>query len=163
MSVTRKRFQFCFCMWVGRFVAIQLLPFNSCCCKSAGFKGGNISDDSTVTAFVWITKQASYLGLDVGKVLSNVAEYRTSSVDPGLVLDLVQECNLGFCQTYSSCNMVARSLHNTASDSYCFLQYNLKMSPSSAACERIWSVFGNTHTKSRNKLACKRVEKLVSI
>ena len=39
----------------------------------------------------------------------------------------------------------------------------LQIPPTSAASERNWSLFGNTHTKARNRLTKTRVEKLVAI
>ena len=39
----------------------------------------------------------------------------------------------------------------------------LQIPPTSAAPERNWSLFGNTHTKVRNRLTNDRVEKLVAI
>lgn len=42
------------------------------------FKGNNVSDDSGVTAFDWVTKQATHLRLDVEKILSNFAKYGSS-------------------------------------------------------------------------------------
>ena len=39
----------------------------------------------------------------------------------------------------------------------------LQIPPTSAASERNWSLFGNTHTKVRNRLTNDRVEKLVAI
>lgn len=39
----------------------------------------------------------------------------------------------------------------------------LQIPPSSATSEYNWSLFGNTHTKVRNRLTNVRVEKLVSI
>lgn len=39
----------------------------------------------------------------------------------------------------------------------------LQIPPSSAASESNWSLFGNTHTKVRNRLTNVRVEKLVAI
>lgn len=42
------------------------------------FKDRNVGDESTAAAFAWITEQATPRGLGTGKVLPNVAEYRTS-------------------------------------------------------------------------------------
>jgi hypothetical protein len=39
----------------------------------------------------------------------------------------------------------------------------LQIPPTSAASERNWSLFGNTHTKAHNTLTNTRVEKLVAI
>ena len=39
----------------------------------------------------------------------------------------------------------------------------LQIPPTSAASERNWSLFGNTHTKVCNRLTNDRVEKLVAI
>ncbi|KAH9360758.1 hypothetical protein HPB48_020237 [Haemaphysalis longicornis] len=39
----------------------------------------------------------------------------------------------------------------------------LQIPPSSAACERNWSEFGNVHTKLRNRLSGDRVQKLVYV
>ncbi|KAM6453426.1 uncharacterized protein PHA67_019283 [Liasis olivaceus] len=119
------------------------------------FKGNGVSDENTAAAFDWITKQAAHLGPDVGKILSNVAEYRISSgiwarnafwdsakhIPPATWWQ-------GLCTTQPLIPLASRLL---------------QISASSAACERIWSVFVNIHTKSRNKLTCERVEKLVSI
>jgi hypothetical protein len=39
----------------------------------------------------------------------------------------------------------------------------LQIPPTSATSERNWSLFGNTHTKARNRLTNTRIEKLVTI
>ena len=45
----------------------------------ARYRGRNLDDAQIADTFDWISKQAEYLSLDIGKLLSNLAEYRTST------------------------------------------------------------------------------------
>lgn len=108
-----------------------------------------------MTAIDFIAQKARMLDLDSGAVVANLAHYRTQT---------------GF---YSR-----RSLWDSAESTHpviwwqglCTLQpltpicsQILNGPPSSASCERNWSVHGNIHSKRRNRLAQEKVEKLVAI
>lgn len=112
------------------------------------FKGSNGSD---VTALTGLLNNQTHLALDIGKVLSNVAEYRTSS--DSWSRSAVWE-------------FAKRIAPTTRWQDFCTTQpltsHLLRIPPLSAAFERNWSIFGNMHTKSRNRLTCERVQKLAS-
>lgn len=108
-----------------------------------------------VVTFDWISQHAKKLSLDVGKILSNVAQYRTCK---GI---------------WSSEGVWESAKHLDPSTWWEGLCFNeplnpiagqiLQIPPSSAACERNWSEFGNVHTKLRNRLSGDRVQKLVYV
>lgn len=62
----------------------------------------NMSNDDDAFIFDWISKQATLLGLDVGKLLSNIAEYRTSA---GI---WHKGCKVGVCQPQRVCDCKLR-------------------------------------------------------
>lgn len=73
-----------------------------------------INDGTTVLVSYCIIKQVIHLGLNVRKGLWNISDYRTSS---GVWFRFaVWKCHM--CCSY---NMLARPLHNTASESFCFI------------------------------------------
>ena len=119
------------------------------------YKGNKLSDDDISSAFDCIRTQAGHSDLDIARILSNLAEFRTST---GLwkrsyLWDSTKHTDpatwwKGLC-TNQPLTPVAIRL--------------LEVPPTSAACERIWSGFGNIHTKKRNRLTNKHVEKLVAI
>lgn len=119
------------------------------------YKGSCLSEDDICNAFDFITKKSNDLGLEIGKVMSNVAEYRNSSGfwSRKSVWESAKHINStvwwsGLCNG-QSLNPLASRL--------------LQVPPTSAASERNWSAFGNVHTKLRNRLSTANVEKLVAI
>lgn len=119
------------------------------------YRGKNLADAQIVVTFDWISQHAKKLSLDVGKILSNVAQYRTCK---GI---------------WSSEGVWESAKHLDPSTWWEGLCFNeplnpiagqiLQIPPSSAACERNWSEFGNVHTKLRNRLSGDRVQKLVYV
>jgi hypothetical protein len=119
------------------------------------YKGGCLSDDDICNAFDFITEKSNHLKLDTGKVISNVAEYRSSSGfwSRKSIWESAKYINP---TTWWSGLCTAQPLNPLASRL-------LQVPPTSAACERNWSAFGNIHTKLRNRLTTGNVEKLVAI
>ncbi|XP_040076165.1 zinc finger BED domain-containing protein 4-like [Ixodes scapularis] len=119
------------------------------------FKGRCLSDEEVCHAMDYITETAERMCLDVGKVLSNLAEYQVQS---GAWSRKALEDSAkhippstwwqGLCASEPLAPIACRLL---------------QVPPSSAACERNWSKFSGVHTKSRNRLKGHRVQKLVFV
>ncbi|XP_077485379.1 uncharacterized protein LOC144095562 [Amblyomma americanum] len=121
----------------------------------ARYRGRHLDDAQIADSFEWISQQAGHLSLDIGKLFSNVAEYRTSA------------------GTWSRTGVWDSAKHVAPSTWWQGLCTNqpltplacrlLQIPPSSASCERNWSRFGNVHTRIRNRLSGERVRKLVYV
>ncbi|RXN06113.1 hypothetical protein ROHU_033008 [Labeo rohita] len=107
------------------------------------------------SAYTVITAMSHHLGLDEGKVLGSLAKYRTKQ---GLWEwdGIWQSCQHISASTWWKGLCGSEALAPVAS-------IILQIPPISAASERNWSLFGNTHTKVCNRLTNARVEKLVTI
>ncbi|XP_072564792.1 uncharacterized protein [Paramormyrops kingsleyae] len=116
---------------------------------------GILSGEEINGAYAVITAMSDHLGLDKGKVLGSLAKYRTKQ---GLWKGdgIWQSCQHISAATWWKGLCESEALGPVAS-------ILLQIPPSSAASERNWSLFGNTHTKVRNRLTNVRVEKLVGI
>ena len=116
---------------------------------------GILSGEEINGAYAVITAMSDHLGLDKGKVLGSLAKYRTKQ---GLWKGdgIWQSCQHISAATWWKGLCESEALAPVAS-------IILQIPPSSAASERNWSLFGNTHTKVRNRLTNVRVEKLVGI
>ncbi|XP_033988379.1 uncharacterized protein LOC117484064 [Trematomus bernacchii] len=116
---------------------------------------GILSGEEINGAYAVITAMSDHLGLDKGKVLGSLAKYRTKQ---GLWEGdgIWQACQHISAATWWKGLCGSEALAPVAS-------IILQIPPSSAASERNWSLFGNTHTKVRNRLTNVRVEKLVGI
>ncbi len=106
-------------------------------------------------AYTVIAAMSHHLGLDEGKVLGSLAKYRTKQ---GLWEwdGIWQSCQHISASTWWKGLCGSEALAPVAS-------IILQIPPTSAASECNWSLFGNTHTKVRNRLTNARVEKLVAI
>ncbi|XP_042146390.1 uncharacterized protein LOC121835913 [Ixodes scapularis] len=121
----------------------------------ARYRGRNLDDAQIAGTFDWISKQAEHLSLDIGKLLSNLEEYRASTgiwsraalwesakhVEPSTWWQ-------GLCTNQPLTPLACRLL---------------QIPPSSATCERNWSQFGNVDKEVLNRLAGERVKKLVYV
>lgn len=116
---------------------------------------GILSGEEINGAYAVITAMSDHLGLDKGKVLGSLAKYRTKQ---GLWKGdgIWQSCQHIYAATWWKGLCESEALAPVAS-------ILLQIPPSSATSERNWSLFGNTHTKVRNRLTNVRVEKLVGI
>lgn len=116
---------------------------------------GILSGEEMNDAYSVITAISGHLGLDKGKVLGSLAKFRTKQ---GLWKGdgIWQSCQHISASTWWKGLCGSEALAPVAS-------IILQIPPSSAASERNWSLFGNTHTKVRNRLTNERVEKLVAI
>ena len=108
-------------------------------------------------AYGVITIVSCHLGLDESKILGSLAKYTTKQGlwDGDAIWQLCQHISSviwwkGLCGS-EALSPVASII--------------LQIPPTSAASERNWSLFGNTHThtKARNRLTNTRVEKSVAI
>ncbi|XP_070387761.1 uncharacterized protein [Dermacentor albipictus] len=119
------------------------------------YKGKSLTDEEVLSAFDWISERITHMNLEVGKVYSDVAEYRTNSGiwsrsgmwAPANHMPLSTWWE-GIC-TSKTVMPLARNI--------------LQIPPSSAACERNWSDFANIHTLRRNRLRNETVQKLVFV
>lgn len=119
------------------------------------YKGLKLSPEKVASGQEFIYQYAELQNKNNSKVMANLAEYRSKSgfysqcgiwtaadqIDPrtwwkGL-------CN---CQIMSS---MARKI--------------LSVPPSSASSERNWSLFGNTLTRTRNRISTDRLQKLITV
>lgn len=119
------------------------------------YRGLKLSPDKISMGQEFIHQYAEIQKKNTGKVMSNLAEYRAKSgfySQPGIwsAADHVEPrtwwkglCN---CQILSS---IAKRL--------------LSVPPSSASCERNWSLFGNTLTRPRNRMTTDRLQKLITV
>ena len=105
-------------------------------------------------AYGVITTVSRHLGLDEGKVLGSLAKY-TSKQGLWDGDAIWQSCQHISSATWWKGLCGSEALSPVAS-------IILQIPPTSAASERNWSLFGNTHTKARNRLTITRVEKLVT-
>ena len=114
-----------------------------------------LSGEEINRAYTVITSMSQHLGLDEGKVLGSLAKYRTKQ---GLWEGdgIWQSCQYISASTWWKGLCGSEALAPVAS-------IILQIPPTSAASERNWSLFGNTHTKVRKRLTNARVEKLVAI
>ncbi|KAI5613877.1 zinc finger BED domain-containing protein 1-like [Silurus asotus] len=106
-------------------------------------------------AYSVISAMSHHLGLDEGEVFSSLAKYCTKQ---GLWEwdGIWQSCQHLSASTWWKGLCGSEALATVAS-------IILQIPPTSAASERNWSLFRNTHTKVRNRLTNARVEKLVAI
>ena len=114
-----------------------------------------LSPEQIDAAYVVISAMARHLQFDEGKVMASLAKFRSKN---GL---------------WKGAGVWASAEHITAATWWQGLCASeaispiasviLQIPPTSAAPERNWSLFGNTHTKVRNRLTNDRVEKLVAI
>lgn len=119
------------------------------------YKGKNLTDEEVLSAFDWISEHSTHTNLEVGKVYSDVAEYRTNAgiwSRPGI---------------WASANHIPPSTWwegiCTSKTVMPLARNILQIPPSSAACERNWSDFANIHTLRRNRLRNETVQKLVFV
>ena len=102
-----------------------------------------------------INSIAEHLKLDTGIVMASLATFRAKD---------------GLWRSESIWNSAKHVLSATWWKGICsgealapVASILLQIPPSSASSQRNWSVFGSTHTKSRNRLINQRVEKIVAI
>ena len=115
----------------------------------------DLSEEQINSAYVVISAIARHLHLNEGKVMASLAKFRAKD---GL---------------WSGEGVWASAEHISAATWWKGLCRSeavspiasviLQIPPTSALSERNWSLFGNTHTKTRNRLTNDRVEKLVAI
>ncbi|CAI5689300.1 unnamed protein product [Oreochromis niloticus] len=119
------------------------------------YDNGILSGEEINGAYAVITAMSDHLGLDKGKVLGSLAKYQTKQ---GLWKGdgIWQSCQHISAATWWKGLCESEALAPVAS-------ILLQIPPSSAASERNWSLFGNTHTKVRNRLTNVRVARLVGI
>ncbi|KAL6465520.1 hypothetical protein MHYP_G00256530 [Metynnis hypsauchen] len=119
------------------------------------YNKGTLSPEEINSTYKVFTALSDHLKLDVGKVLGSLAKYRAKQ---GLWQgEGIWQSSLhipasiwwkGLCGS--------ETLASTAS-------VLLQIPPTSAASERNWSLFGNTHTKVHNRLTNERVGQPVAI
>jgi len=135
---------------------LLLLSINSSHLLDPRRRGEGLSDRALSAAVDFISNLAKTLGLNVGAVVANLAEYRTKTGFYSLhtlwsslqyLVDPVAWWN-GLCTSQSLRPIAARLL---------------QLPPTSAACERNWSTFNHIHSKKRNRTTNERVEKLVAV
>ncbi|XP_055772473.1 uncharacterized protein LOC129849718 [Salvelinus fontinalis] len=117
------------------------------------YAGKSILSGAKINKAYVITTVPRHLGLDEGKVRGSLAKYTSKQGlwDGDALWQSCQHISAtwwkGLCGT--------EALSPVASI--------LQIPPTSAASEHNWSLFGNTHTKARNRLTNTRVEELVAI
>ncbi|KAL1473539.1 hypothetical protein MTO96_038595 [Rhipicephalus appendiculatus] len=118
-------------------------------------KGKNLTDEEVLLAFDWISEHSTHMNLEVVKVYSDVAEYRTNAgiwSRPGIWASANHMPPSTWWEGICTSKTVMPLARNV-----------LQIPPSSAACERNWSDFANIHTLRRNRLRSRTVEKLVFV
>lgn len=119
------------------------------------FKGLKLSPEKVAKGQEFIHQYAEIQRKNTGKVMANLAEYRSrsgfySQIGIWSAADHTEARTwwkgLCDCQILAS---IARKL--------------LSVPPSSAASERNWSVFGNTLSRTRNRITTQRLEKLIMV
>ena len=105
-------------------------------------------------AYGVITSLSRHLGLDEGQVLGSLAKY-TSKQGLWDGDAIWQSCQHISSATWWKGLCGSEALSPVASI--------FQVSPTSAGSERNWFLFGNTHTKARNRLTNTWVDKLVAI
>lgn len=119
------------------------------------YRGKNIGDAQVAVTLDWISGQAVHLSLDIGKLISNVAEYGAYKEiwSREAVWNSAKHLNpstlwQGLCSNQPLSPLACRVL---------------LIPPSYAASEPNRSEFGYVHTKLGNKLTGERVQKLVYV
>lgn len=118
------------------------------------YRGANLLPDELNEALDYISELAN-AKFDTAVILGNLAEYRARE---GIwsKSSIWDSSNHVHPRTWWKGLLKEQPLHELAVPLF-------SIPPSSAAAERIWSAFGNTHTSLRNRLSNDRVEKLVTI
>ncbi|XP_018376446.1 PREDICTED: uncharacterized protein LOC108769755 [Trachymyrmex cornetzi] len=120
------------------------------------YKDKNLSNSDMPSVVRVINELCTHLKLDKGKVLANLAEYRSGNG--------IWSSNSGIFGAAEYTTPVAWWQGLCAGQPIATIAIRLlNIPPSSAACERVWSAFGGIHTKKRNRLKNEKVEKLVSV
>ncbi|CAH0561745.1 unnamed protein product [Brassicogethes aeneus] len=111
--------------------------------------GEKLTEEQIAESLDFITEKVEYFGLDGGKLIANLAQYRTrtgffsrESIWKCLINTNPDVWWQGLCTTQPLTPFASRLLNGI---------------PSSAACERNWSAHGNIHTSLRNRLSGQRV------
>jgi hypothetical protein len=130
------------------------------------FQNRNLQDDDQTEVialgeeeigrcFTEISKLAEHLHLDQGKVLASLAKFRAKD-------GLWKGEGVWASAKHVSPSTWWKGLCGTEAVSP-IATILLQIPPSSASSERNWSLFGNIHTKTRNRLTNDRIQKLVSV
>lgn len=121
----------------------------------ARFKGEQLNEDQLMEAIDFISEMARSLNLDVGKVVANLAQFRTKTgfFSRNSLWDSVNSTHpviwwQGLCTSQPLMPIASRILNGP---------------PSSASSERNWSLHGLIHTSKRNRLSQDKIQKLVAI
>ncbi|CAH1997063.1 unnamed protein product, partial [Acanthoscelides obtectus] len=121
----------------------------------ARFKGEQLNEDQLMEAIDLISEMARSLNLDVGKVVANLAQFRTKTgfFSRNPLWDSANGTHpviwwQGLCTSQPLMPIASRILNRP---------------PSSASSERNWSLHGLIHTGKRNRLSQDKIQKLVSI
>lgn len=114
------------------------------------FRGEKLTEEEVSLAIDFISHKAGVLNLDGAKIIANLAQYRTKTgffSRDTLWMSSIETHPVvwwqGLCTTQPLTQLAARILSGI---------------PSSAACERNWSLHGNIHTPLRNRLSGQRVK-----
>lgn len=144
LKYVEERFDFC-CKPI-HFVANLLDP---------RFKGKQLNEDQVMMATDFVSEMTRVLNLDLGKVMANLAHFRTGT--GFFIRKSLWECVSsthpviwwqGLCTSQPLMPVASRILNGP---------------PSSASSERNWSLHGIIHTNKRNRLTKDKVQKLVAI
>lgn len=118
-------------------------------------QGQDIDEEQVGSAYSVISAMVIHMNLDVGEVMGSLAKFRAKdgiwkSDGVWKSADHVSKATWwkGLCSS-EPVSSIASILS--------------QIPPTSASSERNWSMYGNTHTKLRNRLTNDRVEKLVAI
>ncbi|XP_060798111.1 uncharacterized protein LOC132900093 [Neoarius graeffei] len=114
-----------------------------------------LSGEEINSAYSVFTALANHLSLDAGKVLGSLAKYRTKQ-------GLWQGDGIWQSSKHISPSTWWKGLCGSEALAT-IASVLLQIPPTSAASECNWSLFGNTHSKIRNRLTNERVAKLVAI
>ena len=118
-------------------------------------KGKNLTSEEKIRATDYITELCADLSLDSDKVLKDLADWKTNSGYYSREA-LMRSAQITEPPIWWRAHGEDRPLSPIASR-LCLLP------PTTANCERVWSGFGRSHTKVRNKLKNKKLTKEVSI